>query len=68
MYEKNGCNQNICIVCNIITHRMSSPFVTVLRRRVPKAESISENPPILDPKKVSNKSKGFVCKIGVKGV
>lgn len=67
MQEENGGSKKkyTCIVCNIITHRMSSPLVTVLRRRVPKPESIPENPPILGPKKVSNKSNGFVCKIGV---
>ena len=46
----------------IITYRMSSPLVTVLRRRVPNPPwSIPGNPPILDPKNVSNKSNGLVC-------
>lgn len=43
------------------TDRMSSPFVTVLRRRVPNpAWSIPGKPPILGPKNVSNRSNGFV--------
>jgi len=46
-----------------ITHRMSSPLVTVLRRRVPNPDgSMVEKPPIFGPKNVSNKSNGFVCK------
>jgi len=42
---------------------MSSPLVTVLRRRVPNPDgSMVEKPPIFGPKNVSNKSNGFVCK------
>lgn len=48
---------------SIVTHRMSSPLVTVLRRRVPNpVGSMPPKPPIFDPKNVSNKSNGFVCK------
>ena len=42
---------------------MSSPLVTVLRRRVPNpVGSMPPKPPMLGPKNVSNKSNGFVCK------
>lgn len=52
---------------HIFTHRISSPLVTVLRRLVLNpAGSIPENPPILGPKKASNKSKGLVCKMEIR--
>ena len=45
-----------------VTHRMSSPLVTVLLRRVRNpVGSIPPNPPMLGPKNVSNKSNGLVC-------
>lgn len=50
-------------VIKILTHRISSPLETVVRRRVLNpAWSIPENPPMLGPKKVSNRSKGLVCR------
>ena len=54
---------NLSNMFHTFTHRISSPLVTVLRRRVLNPDgSIPANPPILGPKKVSNKSKGLVCK------
>jgi hypothetical protein len=53
--EKKRCTQ-------ILTYRMSSPLVTVLRRRVLNPVcSMPGKPPMLAPKNVSNRSKGLVC-------
>lgn len=63
MQQNFKMRNKILLLKHILTYRMSSPLVTVLRRRVLNPVwSIPGKPPMLGPKNASNRSKGLVCR------